>query len=378
MPFKAGKPPRSPHDWLCRFCVTSSGNPYRNNGFRRECHRCHLAKGEAFKATSEKREPTANLTNESAKVTALEKELERYRQAEKKSDEFAQQETDAPTMAAYKMAIKAFGQLQTAGLFPDDHPAIKNLRAELDQEKKEDSCRPEPDHHARERPQSGQRAGAGGRAEHCGCSEELWNSTEQRSETSRGRCRSDGTTWSSCTDKPQPKRPTELRPHSCRSCSQTESPSTCPRRRRTASKELQTSMRKSARRRQQQKRQLRDQEKRRSSLVSLDGGLDDQEDPTPDPLPRHGFRRASTSCCRLKPEVTQKDWQSCGHRWPGTSAHRCQRRNRSKGSAGRRRTPEISCDNQRELLDHARRVDGTCGAATSGAGAGTSPGGWQM
>ena len=31
------------------------------------------------------------------------------------------------------MAIKAFGQLQTAGLFPDDNPAIKSLKAELDQ-----------------------------------------------------------------------------------------------------------------------------------------------------------------------------------------------------------------------------------------------------
>ena len=101
MPFKVGKPPRSPHDWLCRFCVTSSGNPYRNNGFRRECHRCHLAKGEAFKARSENREPPTKSTKESAKVAALEKELERNRQAEKKS-ESAQQETDAPTKAAYK------------------------------------------------------------------------------------------------------------------------------------------------------------------------------------------------------------------------------------------------------------------------------------
>ena len=33
------------------------------------------------------------------------------------------------------MAIKAFGQLQTAGVFPDDHPTIKSLRAELDQVK---------------------------------------------------------------------------------------------------------------------------------------------------------------------------------------------------------------------------------------------------
>ena len=33
------------------------------------------------------------------------------------------------------MANGAFGQLQTAGLFPDDHPAIRRLKAELDQEK---------------------------------------------------------------------------------------------------------------------------------------------------------------------------------------------------------------------------------------------------
>ena len=60
--------------------------------------------------------------------------MERYRQAEKKS-ESAQQETDAPTKAAYKMAIKAFGQLQTAGLLPSDHPAIKSLKTVLDQAK---------------------------------------------------------------------------------------------------------------------------------------------------------------------------------------------------------------------------------------------------
>ena len=93
---KREKPPRSPHDWLCRFCVTSSGNPYRNNGFFRECHRCHLAKGEAFKARSENREPPTKSTKESAKVAALAKELERYRQAEKKS-ESAQQETASQT-----------------------------------------------------------------------------------------------------------------------------------------------------------------------------------------------------------------------------------------------------------------------------------------
>ena len=65
-------------------------------------------------------------------MAALEKELELYRQAEKKS-ESAQQKTDAPTKAAYKMAIKSCGQLQTAGVFADDHPAIQMVKAGLDQ-----------------------------------------------------------------------------------------------------------------------------------------------------------------------------------------------------------------------------------------------------
>ena len=95
---------------------------------------CHLAKGEGFKARSEKREPPTKSTKESATVPALEKELEQLRQATKKSEESSQQETDA-SKAAYNMAIKPFGQLQTAGLFLDDHPAIKTLKAELDQAK---------------------------------------------------------------------------------------------------------------------------------------------------------------------------------------------------------------------------------------------------
>ena len=32
---------------------------------------------------------------------------------------------------------------------------------------------------------------------------------------------------------------------------------------------------------------------------------------------RHGYRRASMSCNRLKPEVTQKDWWPCGRRCQG-------------------------------------------------------------
>ena len=60
------------------------------------------------------------------------------------------------------------------------------------------------------------------------------------------------------------------------------------------------------------------------------------------PRPRHECRRALTSYCRPKPEATQRDWQSCGRRWPGISARQFPRRSRSKGNARRRRTSEIS------------------------------------
>ena len=133
MPIREGKPPRSPHDWLCRFCTTSAGNPYRNNGFRKECHKCHLAKGEAFKAKSENREQPTKSTKESARVVALEKELARLRQAVKKPEEQSQQENDAPSRAAYKQAIQGLGKL--VGVLPGDHPAIRTIRAELDQAK---------------------------------------------------------------------------------------------------------------------------------------------------------------------------------------------------------------------------------------------------
>ena len=54
-----------------------------------------------------------------------------------------------------------------------------------------------------------------------------------------------------------------------------------------------------------------------------------------------------------------------------TSAHPCRRRNPSRGSTARRLAAEISIVTIKwKLLDHARRVDGTSGAATLGAGAG--------
>ena len=74
-------------------------------------------------------------------MAALEKELERYRPAEKKSEESAQQETDAPSKAAYKMAIKAFGQL-LLDCSPTTTGAIITLRAELDQAKASDESVP--------------------------------------------------------------------------------------------------------------------------------------------------------------------------------------------------------------------------------------------
>ena len=68
-------------------------------------------------------------------MAALEKELEQLRQRMKKPEESSQQEADARSKAAYKMAIKVFGQLQTAGLLADDHPTVRSLNAELDQAK---------------------------------------------------------------------------------------------------------------------------------------------------------------------------------------------------------------------------------------------------
>ena len=68
-------------------------------------------------------------------MAALEKQLEQFRQAAKKPEELSQQESDAPSKVAYKQAIKGLGQLRTAGLFPEDHPAIRTIRAELDEAK---------------------------------------------------------------------------------------------------------------------------------------------------------------------------------------------------------------------------------------------------
>ena len=81
--------------------------------------------------------------------------------------------------------------------------------------------------------------------------------------------------------------------------------------------------------------------KKRWSLTSLEISTIGRT-PCLTPLPRHESRRALTRYCKLKPEATQRDWQSCGRKWPEISARR-------------------------------RRMDGAGGATTPGAGAGAPP-----
>ena len=65
-------------------------------------------------------------------MAALERELEQLRQAVKKLEELSQQGNDWPAKVAYKQGL---GKLRTAGFFSEDHPAIRSIRAELDQAK---------------------------------------------------------------------------------------------------------------------------------------------------------------------------------------------------------------------------------------------------
>ena len=269
MPFKAGKPQRSPHDWLCRFCVTSSGNPYRNNGFRRECHRCHLAKGEAFKARSENREPPTKSTKESAKVAALEKELERYRQAEKKFDS-APQETDVPTRVQ-----------------PYDHPAIQMVKAGLDSYRQLECSQNQIAMHEKDLKAANDRVleteqSIFGRSAKLGAA------------PSQGLARTTESPGAAPSDKLQLKLRTDPRPLSCKSWSQMESTSTCPRRQRTASRKLQISMRRNVKQRQQQKEAASRPTKEAMELDEF-GDLDDREDAAPEtPLLRHDEMQAQT------------------------------------------------------------------------------------
>ena len=165
----------------------------------------------------------------------------------------------------------------------------------------------------------------------------LWSSTEPRSWRSRDRCKSDGTIWSSSTDKLQLKPRTDPRPFSCKSSSQMESTNTCPRRQRTASRKPQISMRRNAKQRQRQRSRPHARRKKRWSWTSLEALRTEKSQRLTLLL-----RRESTKFCRHKLEATRRDWQSCGRKWPEISARRFPRRDRNKGSANRRRTSEIS------------------------------------
>ena len=131
-------------------------------------------------------------------------------QAAQKSEESSQQEGDGPSKAAYKLAIKTFGPPQTAGLFPDDHPAIRSRKAELVQATSASDesvlfgkrIRAGQNHlHARKIPQRSQRARGRGDDEHHCCPKELGAAPSQGGGRRKGPCKSEGPNWNICIDK---------------------------------------------------------------------------------------------------------------------------------------------------------------------------------
>ena len=105
-----------------------------------------------------------------------------------------------------------------------------------------------------------------------------WSNTGALLKTSRRRCRSDGTTWNSYIDKLQPKRPTEPRPHSWKACSQTDSQSTCPKRRRAAD------LCEEERKAEAAAKEAAARPTKEAMELDEFGSLDDQDDPTPDQI----------------------------------------------------------------------------------------------
>ena len=256
-----------------------------------------------------------------------------WNDTDRRRKSLAQQETDAPTKAAYKMAIKAFGQLRTAGLFPDEHPAIKSLKAGLDQAKAaSDESVP-----LSKRIRAGQNqiamhervlkaandlvqeaeqsivAAQKSLEQHRAKVEEIEKALQER------RNHLEHLHRQAAAEASHGAEATQMEILFSDGITKHLPP------RGTASKGLRTSVRKSERRRQQQKRRPHVRRKRRWSLmssgISMTGRI-----PRLTPLPRHESRRASTSYCTLKPEATQRDWQSHGRRWPGTSARRSPKR----------------------------------------------------
>ena len=317
-------------------------------------------------------------------MAALEKELERYRQAEKKSDESAPQETDAPTKAACKMAIKAFGQLQTAGLFSDDHPAIQMVKAGLDQARAaSDESVPLSKRiragqnqivmHERDLKAANDRvleteqsifAAQQSLEQHRAKVLEMEKSLQERRnhlEQLHRQAAAEASHGSEATQL-QILVPDGITKH--------------------LPQEARDSLRKAA--------DLYEEERKADAAakeaaarpakeaMELDefGGLDDQEDSAPDPAAEARIQASINEILQVQTRGDPERLAVLRAQMARTSAHRCQRRDRSKGSAGRRRT-EISIVTINGNFWTTHRVDGASGAATSGAGTGTSPGGWQ-
>ena len=333
VPFRAGKPTRSPHDWLCKFCVTSSGNPYATMASRVMPSRRDQR--------IENRQPSRRGSRPEWRLWR--KSWSSFDKPQKKSEESSQPETDAPSKAAYKMAIKDFGQLQTAGLFPDDHPAIRSLRAELDHVKAV-SAESVP---FSKRIRAGQNQVAMHESELKTANERVEEAAlsivaaQQSLEQHRAKVED--------VEKALQERRNQLE-HLHRQAAAEAShgaeatqlevmfPDGITQHLPQEAKDILKRATNSARQRQRQRKQLHNQPRKGWRSMSSEAWT------TRMTLPRkHGSKRALMSCCRPRQGETPKDWQYCGQKWPETSAHQCRRRSRSKGSTadGRPRSPSL-------------------------------------
>ena len=202
----------------------------------KECHRCHLAKGEAFKARSENREPPTKSTRSRPK-------WQRWRRSWNDTDK--QRESLNPHRKRQtcrqgqrtKWRSSTLDSCRQLGCSPTTTQRCRWSRPDWT---KQGRLVTNPCLSARGFEQARTRSpctrGISKRPT-IECSRlnrafwplsKLWSSTEPRLWRSRGRCKSDGTIWSSSTDKLQLKPRTDPRPLSCKSSSQMESTNTCP------------------------------------------------------------------------------------------------------------------------------------------------------
>ena len=250
-----------------------------------------------------------------------------------------------PTRAAYKMAGKYFGQLQTTGVFADDHPAIQMVKAGLDQAKAaSDESVP-----LSMRIRAGQNQiamherdlkAANGRVLE---TEQSILAAQQSLEQHRAKVLE--------FEKSLQERRNHLEQlHRQAAAEASHGPEATqlqvlvpdginkhlPQKAKDSLKKA-ADLRRNAKQRQQQKRRPHVRRKKRWSWTSSETSRTERLQRLT-PLLRH----ESTKSCRLKSEATQRDWQSCGRKWLEISARRFPRRDRSKGSARRKRTSEIS------------------------------------